>query len=256
MVRTLSNIRKIVVGFSAAYCILVSTIFVHSAYASNDNIIEIRTIAIAPYGFENSAKPSGIYFDLANQLSDESGFKAINLIYPYARIIKELKSGETDLTIMFKYKELSQDVIYIAPLPTLQNVVIGLASTRIDAIDDLKGKVLGYLRGAKFSDVIDNDPDIHKYEVRDYFQALGMLKSGRVYAIIGPIDPILSATSKLGDSISILGKPFVVSERTPWVQMSKKSKHIARVETLKKHITKILARGDLELLRKKYITGL
>ncbi len=256
MLRTLSNIRKIFVSLCSASLILAGTVFVQSTYASNDNIIEIRTIAIAPYGFESSVKPSGIYFDLANQLSDESGFKAINLIYPYARIMKELKSGETDLTIMFKYKELSEDVIYIAPLPTLQNVVIGLVGTRIDAIDDLKGKVLGYLRGAKFSDVIDNDPDIYKYEVRDYFQALGMLKSGRVYAIIGPIDPILSATSKLGDNISILGKPFVVSERTPWVQMSKKSKHIATIETLKKHITKILARGDLALLRKKYISGL
>ncbi len=256
MVGTLSNIRKIFVSLSAASCILVSTFFVHSVYGVNQNIIDIRTIAIAPYGFENSEQPSGIYFDLANQLSDESGFKTINLIYPYARIIKELKSGETDLTIMFKYKELSEDVIYIAPLPTLQNVVIGLAGTHINAIDDLKGKVLGYLRGAKFSDVIDNDPDIYKYEIRDYFQGLGMLKTGRVFAIIGPIDPILSATSKLGDNISILGKPFVVSERTPWVQMSKKSKHIATIETLKKHITKILARGDLDLLRKKYITGL
>jgi len=76
---------------------------------------------------------------------------------------------------MFKYKELSEDVIYIAPLPTLQNVVIGLSGTNINSIDGLKGKVLGYLRGAKFSDVIDNDPDIYKYEIRDYFQGLGML---------------------------------------------------------------------------------
>ena len=83
-----------------------------------------------------------------------------------------------------------------------------------------------------------------------------MLKTGRVFAIIGPIDPILSATSKLGDNTNILGKPFVVSERTPWVQMSKNSKHIARIDTLKKHVINMLARGDLELLRKKYISGL
>lgn len=50
---------------------------------------------------------------------------------------------------MFKYKELNEDVIDIAALLTLQNVVVGLAGTHINAIDDLKGKVLGYLRGAK-----------------------------------------------------------------------------------------------------------
>ena len=114
MVEILSNFRKIFVSLSGASCILVSMFFVQSIYASNGNIIEIITIAIAPYGFESSEQPRGIYFDLANQLSDESGFKTTNLIYPYARIIKELKSGETDLTMMFKYKELSDDVIYIA----------------------------------------------------------------------------------------------------------------------------------------------
>jgi len=235
---------------------LFNVLFVKSAFSLTDKTLEIRTIAIAPYGFEHSIQPSGIYFDLANQLSKDAGFLTNNQIYPYARIVNELKTGETDLTIMFKYKELSEHVIYIAPLPTLKNVVIGLAGTKITTIASLKGKKLGYLRGAKFSDVIDNDSEILKYEIRDYFQGLDMLKAGRVYAIIGPIDPILSATIELGNEIDILGEPFVVSERTPWVQISKKSKHAKNAELLRKHITQILARGDLELLRKKYIVGL
>jgi polar amino acid transport system substrate-binding protein len=227
-----------------------------NAFALNDKILEIRTIAIAPYGFEHAIEPSGIYFDLANQLTKEAGFVTNNLIYPYARIVKELKSGQTDLTIMFKYKELSDHVIYIAPLPTLKNVVIGLAGTDITNIDNLKGKTLGYLRGAKFSDVIDNDPEIFKYEVRDYIQGLGMLKIGHVFAIIGPVEPILSVVISSGDDINILGKPFVVSERTPWIQISKKSKYAENVELLSKSVKNILARGDLELLKKKYIVGL
>ncbi|NQZ24579.1 MAG: hypothetical protein HRT53_21355 [Colwellia sp.] len=88
MIGTLSNIRKIFVSLFTASLLFLSTFLVQSAYGVNQNLIDIRTIAIAPYAFENSAHPSGIYFDLANQLSDESAFKAINLIYPYARIIK------------------------------------------------------------------------------------------------------------------------------------------------------------------------
>ncbi|NQZ24577.1 MAG: hypothetical protein HRT53_21345 [Colwellia sp.] len=67
-----------------------------------------------------------------------------------------------------------------------------------------------------------------------------MFKTGQVFAIIGPIDPILSATSKFDDNTNILGKTFVVSERTPLVQMSKKSKHIAMIDTLKKHVATCL----------------
>jgi polar amino acid transport system substrate-binding protein len=238
------------------FCGIVNVVFVKSAFAVNESRLEIRTIAIAPYGFENGVEPNGIYFDLANQLGKDAGFITHNIIYPYARIVSELKAGQTDLTIMFKYKALSDDVLYIAPLPTLQNVVIGLAGTDIHAVGDLKDKRLGYLRGAKFSDVIDNDPQILKYEIRDYFQGVEMLKAGRVYAIIGPMDAMLSAAISLGDNIDIFGQPFVVSKRTPWVQMSKKSRHTGSIDILRKHLDIILTRGDLALLRKKYIKTL
>ena len=37
---------------------------------------------------------------------EETGYQTNNHIYPYARIVIELKTGQTDMTIMFKYKEL------------------------------------------------------------------------------------------------------------------------------------------------------
>jgi polar amino acid transport system substrate-binding protein len=37
------------------------------------------------------------------------------------------------------------------------------------------------------------------------------------------MDAMLSAAISLGDNIDIFGQPFVVSKRTPWVQMSKKA---------------------------------
>ena len=113
-------------------------------HSQEDNILQIRTISIPPYGIKSEDGFSGIYYDLANTLAKESGYAVSHNIYPYARIIHELKFGKTDLTIMFKYRELEDHVVYIAPLPSLKNVVIGLQGNYFPDIKSLKYKNIAY----------------------------------------------------------------------------------------------------------------
>ena len=96
-----------------------------SLSAQTENILQMRTIAVAPYGIDTNGELSGIYYDLANSLLAKAGIESEHHIFPYGRIMHDLKLGKTDLTIMFKYKELADYVDYIFPLPTLKNVVIG-----------------------------------------------------------------------------------------------------------------------------------
>lgn len=215
--------------------------------------LEVRTISVSPYGITNKQTLSGIYYDIANVLIHEAGYQANNKISPYARIIQELKTGKTDLTIMFKYKELETDVIYISALPALKNVVIGIQGVSFKSISSLKGKTIAYLRGAKFSDVIDEDAEIFKQRTTNFYQGIHMLAAGRVDAIIGPFDPILSAAIKAGKNKDFFGEPLIVSERTPWLQVSKKSKTKVAVARLATIFEQILARGELERLRKLYL---
>jgi polar amino acid transport system substrate-binding protein len=130
---------------------------------------------------------------------------------------------------------------------------LGIKGTKFHTIDDLKGKRLAYLRGAKFSDAIDNDDSILKYETTNFRQGIKMLKKGRVDAIIGPLDPIISAAI-LSGSTDFLGEPLVVSERTPWLQLSNKSRALNAEAELTEHFKAILQRGSLKKLREKYLT--
>ena len=214
--------------------------------------IEIRTIAIPPYGIQGEDAPGGIYYDIANLIAANAGFESNNYFYPYARIISELKSGQTDMTIMFKYEALEAHVAYIAPLPTLKTVVVGLAGSDIRAIEDLKGKTLAYLRGAKFSDAIDNDPEIGKQYTRDFVQGAQMLVFGRVDAIVGPLDPILSAIAQTEGTQIAIDEPLVVSERTPWLQVSTKSIDRLDPHRLETIFQGISESGELEAIRAKY----
>lgn len=223
-----------------------------AVYGMEPDTIEIRTIGIPPYGIQDESGPGGIYYDIANLIAIEAGLESNNYIYPYARIVNELKSGQTDLTIMIKYEELEAHVVYIAPLPPLQTVVVGLRGSDISSIEDLKGKTLAYLRGAQFSDVIDNDQEINKQDTRDFVQGAEMLVFGRVDGIVGPLDPILRALAEVENGAYVLDEPLVVSERTPWLQMSKKSLGQLDPEHLKVIFLDIVERGELERTVRQY----
>lgn len=144
------------------YSSILMTITVASWSESKE--LQVRTISVSPFGIEGPDRGRGIYYELAEALTSklhtQHEMKVNHKIYPYARIIHELKNGQTDLTIMFKYQELEDFVTYIAPLPTLNNVVIGLNNTHFESIKALEGKTLAYLRGSKFSDAIDNNHKI------------------------------------------------------------------------------------------------
>ncbi|MEH6346041.1 MAG: transporter substrate-binding domain-containing protein [Bermanella sp.] len=215
--------------------------------------IKIATIGFPPYGISEQGVLSGIYYEAANMLVKEAGYNASNIITPYARIKSGLKTGQSDMTIMFKYPELEEFVTYVAPFPSLKIVVLGLHSSVFTSLKDLKGIRLGYLRGASFSDAIDRDPDVIIHRTTDFLQGVKMLLAGHVEAIIGPMDPILSTAAKIGMSEEVFGVPLIIDERTPWIQVSNKSLLVLSPDKLKISFEKIKKRGVLKELRKKYL---
>ncbi len=222
-------------------------------YAPMAQEINIRTIGFPPYGYREGAVAKGIYYDAANLLAEKAGYDAKNTVAPYSRIKAELKNGKADLTIMFKYDELAKFVHYIAPMPSLQVVVIGLKDHDFPTLKSLKGRRLGYLRGAHFSDEIDNDPDIVILEITGYLQGVKMLIANHLDAVIGPLDPILHAAIHLNSGPAIFGEPLVVSVRTPWVQVSKHSDSRISRDTLKSSFKALEKKGVFKRLRQQYL---
>lgn len=221
--------------------------------ANEVKTLNVRTIDVSPYGIIDNGRNSGIYYELFNRLFESSNVKFENVIFPYARIKHELKSGQADVTIMFKYQELSPYVNYITPLPALKNVVIGKKGTSISSIDDLNGKVIAYLRGAKFSDKIDKSKNISKQFVNDFEQGIDMMRLNRVDAIIGPLSAILYSAKSIGVPQDFFDKPFTVSSKTPWLQVSKKSIKKIDLLTIEIALKKLIKEGCFTRLNEKYL---
>ena len=140
----------------------------------------------------------------------------------------------------------------IYTLPSLKNVVIGRKGTDFSSVKQLEKLSIAYLRGAKFSDDVDNNPEIIKQKVSDFRQGLLMLKKGRVDTIIGPMAPIISAAKQLDLNKDFFGKPLIVSERTPWLQISKKSRDYIAVKQLEQIFRQMMTQGELSTIQQKY----
>jgi len=238
---------------SIKFVVLIYFIFYsHFLLAQEKVVLQIRTIAVSPYGINNDDKSCGIYYDLINNTAKKLNYEIEHVIQPYARILNELKFGGIDLAILFKYEELQGFVTFLEPLLPINNVVLALSGVKLDSFIDLEGKRLGYLRGARFSIDIDNNTKIVKYETKDFLQSLKMLKAGRLDAVIGPQEAILSAASKLGMNDDSFSKPLIVSTRTPWLQLSNKSTNQQSVQQFKEHFKQLLNEGDLQSLYSKY----
>mgnify|MGYP000110463776 CR=1 FL=1 len=237
--------------------LLAMMLMVLVSFVSNGSLLaqelKVRTIGFAPYGFTENDNPTGIYYDAANLLLKHSGLTGQNSVAPYSRIRAELISGICDMTIMFKYPELEPYVHYIAPLPPLKVVVIGLAGSSFPSVPSLKGKRIAYLRGASFSAEIDGDEDIKITRVTDLHQGVKMLTVGHVDAVIGPLDPIYRAALKLSKGPDMFGEPLIVSVRTPWVQVSKQSSKEIPLAKLKEAYARLDQEGVFQLLREKYL---
>lgn len=214
--------------------------------------LRIHSIAVSPYAMKVDNVESGIYYDLAERLISKVGVRAEHLIVPYARIVQEMKSGQPIVTIMYKYEQLAPYVDYIYPLPTLRNVVIGVQGKSFAKETSLAGKNIAYLRGAKFSAEIDNNQAIKKHIVTDFEQGIAMLAANRVDAIIGPMQPIMAAAQKLGLDDNFFGKPLVVSQRTPWLQVAKNTLTEEEKKTLQDAFITMMSDGDYEKIRNKY----
>jgi polar amino acid transport system substrate-binding protein len=217
----------------------------------NENL-QIRTIAVTPYGMNSGDTSCGIYYDLISKVVKKMNYKPEHRIHPYARIIHELKVGKTDIAILFKYKELDNFVTYLVPLPSINNVVLALKGTKFNNVKDFEGKILGNLRGANFSPDIQANTKIIKYETKDFLQSLKMLKLGRVDAVIGPEEAIYSAALKIGLSVDSFDKPYIISSKTPWLQLSNKSNNKQKSMDFKKEFKKLLDNEELQLLYSLY----
>ncbi|MCL9782750.1 transporter substrate-binding domain-containing protein [Vibrio sp. S4M6] len=211
-------------NFMMKYFLLFLLLSPHGSLFAYESII-VSTIELEKMGYVENKKGKGFFYDVANLVAMGSGLEPENTIKPYARVLDDLKSGSTDISILFKNDSLLEHVTYISPIFTFENVVYGTSGKNFQSLKDLEGSRIAVLRGANYSDAFDKNTLIIKVPVKSYEQGISLLLSGRVNGIVGTKFHIESVMFQKNLPINKLSAPLTISTKSAWIQISKDSKY-------------------------------
>ena len=227
------------------------------ARASGPAPLRLIILNLPPFGmFDGAGHAAGINPDLAVLLSRESGIALESMMVPYPRAMAMMASGEGDLVISISNSHLDALVRPLAYVFSGEVVVIGRPGLRLNSLADLRGKVVGHIRGAEYLPAFDSDDAIHKHETISYQQSVQMLLEGRYDAMIGFRPAIFYTLRSLGKPRSVLGPVLHVGEREVALYISRKAARQEAAEPLARAMNALRERGAVKAVLDRYFGAL
>ena len=194
--------------------------------ALGDEEITFSTPSFAPFYFSGKTKLcKGVAVATFTQLAEQTNFLFKHVPYPYARILRSLKTGQLDIALIFKNSALTKYVDYIGPVSKSKVVVLANSQNSITSYADLsKLRAIAVIRSAHFDKKFDNDNSLPKVQVESYAQAINMFKLGCVDGVVGSVVGLDYQLRVQNIDVNILTNAYVLGEKEWWLHLSKKAK--------------------------------
>jgi len=179
---------------------------------------------IVPYAYLHEGKITGITVDIIKNIEQESDLEIQTTLLPYKRMLNYLKSGQIDFGIFFlsNYSESFSDKLI--PLYSLDTIIVGKKGLEIETYKDIQNLELATPLGVNYNAGLSEDKQLKITYVKDYKNAILMLKRDNIDALIGPRKILSYQLKQLNMNLSDLGTPYILTTNTAWIQFSHKSK--------------------------------
>ena len=145
--------------------------------------VKVGLFGFIPYAYEENGKITGILYDFLNDIDKEiRPLKFTYRIYPYNRLLEELKSGNVDLALFYSNEKAGTTKYqYHESLGNI-NYVVGINSF------DPKNEnfKIGVIGAASYGDEIDHLDEKKKIFLKDYAQGIRMLEYLRLTHLVMP----------------------------------------------------------------------
>jgi len=209
------------------------------------------TIDVAPWAYHDakSGETLGAFVDIVRALEKKTGYRIDKTLTPFARVDRELESGDHDCTILVPR---SESIVEHGSVITDHDIgVVSRADNPISSYSDLKGQRISLLRGSSISAQFDEDEDFQREYDTDYSIALRKLARERVNGVAGAIPTILHLAEEDGLS-DLLAPALKLSDIPLMFQCSLNSTHLALMPELNAAIEAMRDSGELESIVEKY----
>ena len=202
--------RRLILGLAGAVALQARAI-----WASPLPALPLAVVDLPPWVLHDADQNrAGILIDLARQLEQSSGQALTKLAVPYKRGLTMLESGQAALMFAYDTSSLNQIADAIGALGSDDIVLLGRQGQRFSARTDLRGRVVGHIRGATYDADIVADKTIIKYETSSYAQSICMLLRGRLDAVVAPRIPLRYAMQKMGIGSDQFGPALTLRKTT------------------------------------------
>lgn len=209
------------------------------------------TIDVAPWASINpeTGKPEGAFVEIVRELEQRTGFRIHTTLTPFARVDRELESGDHDCTILVP----RSDSIVIAGEEVADHDigVISHQEKPLKEYGDLKGQRISLLRGSELSEQFDQDEDFERVFETDYLIALRKLERHRVDGIAGAIPTLLylAEISGIGDQ---LAPPLKLTDVPLTFQCSRNSEHLEAMPAISRAIKAMKSDGRMQAITDEF----
>nr|WP_321260907.1 transporter substrate-binding domain-containing protein [uncultured Pseudodesulfovibrio sp.] len=210
------------------------------------------TFDLPPYWYQDEGKTIGLCGDIGNAIAEEAGLVAKNIEGRLHRGFEEMKMGRADMFILLASPEAEAVGINMGLLFHEESIVISMAGKEYFSLEDLVGKKVASIRGARYDARISKENGVIPCPAKTYLQCLKMLMGGRVDAVLGPRLGLIYTMNENKLPQVVFAKPLVVSQAPVTVYVSRKAP-LSLVKEIKRALQRLMENGTVARIRAKYL---
>jgi len=182
-----------------AFLFCVAWVPAKAALASNEPAVVFAIPDVWPWAYEDrDGIPRGSLIQVTNRLSELTGVPIETRLRPLRRALIELNSGEVNFSLLFQSPAMDSRATNVAQVMKINIMLAASADTDYPlTLEALKGKRIGYIRGAYLGDAFERDTDVEKVPVAVISQGIEMLDLGRLSAILASDHAIIRSLQSM-----------------------------------------------------------
>lgn len=208
------------------------------------------------HNYPKTGKPYGPTVDLMQELAVRSGFVLkFSPDTPFARCLKHMASGKTDLMINLNFSEQRAAYMHLLPyaLGMPEELYLSRRDQTVNSFGQLHGVSVALVRGYVYSEILltrmkQQQLTLHEADTLD--NAFGLLLLNRVDAVVAPhiqaAHIIASQPQYQGQFRVIALEPALVTELFAHLGFSKKSAQQQLLPTIVKTLQDMVAEGKIQ----------
>lgn len=213
------------------------------------------------HSYPKNAEPYGPTVEMMRELAMRSGFVLkFSPDTPFARCLKQMASGKTDLMINLNYSEQRAAYMHLLPYSKGQPEVLYLHPKHqaISSFLQLQQQAVALVRGYVYADSLlqsIKQQQLTVYEADTLDNAFGLLLRNRVDAVVAPQQQaahVIATQPQYQRQFRVIAlEPALITELYAHLGMSKKSAYPQLLPAIRKTLQQLVNEGRIQHLHQE-----